>query len=69
MKVIPNMATGTSDASFFRSGGIPTYGVDGSWGISPDDERAHGLNERIPAAAAYDDVLHWEIMIRQLAGR
>lgn len=69
MRVIPNMATGTSDASFFRSGGIPTYGVDGSWGISPDDERAHGLNERIPVAAAYDDVLHWEIMIRQLAGR
>ncbi|MCW3798364.1 M20/M25/M40 family metallo-hydrolase [Sphingomonas sp. BN140010] len=69
MKVIPNMATGTSDASFFRSAGIPTYGVDGSWGISPDDERAHGLDERIPVRAAYDDVLHWEAMIRDLAGR
>lgn len=69
MKVIPNMATGTSDASFFRSAGIPTYGVDGSWGISPDDERAHGLDERIPVSAAFDDVLHWETMIRDLAGK
>lgn len=69
MRVIPNMATGTTDASFFRSAGIPTYGVDGGWGISPDDERAHGLDERIPVRAAYDDVLHWEAMIRQLAGR
>ena len=69
MRVIPNMATGTSDASFFRSAGIPTYGVDGGWGISPDDERAHGLDERIPVRAAYDDVLHWETMVKELAGR
>ncbi|GLR47500.1 M20/M25/M40 family metallo-hydrolase [Sphingomonas astaxanthinifaciens] len=69
MRVIPNMATGTSDASFFRSAGIPTYGVDGGWGISPDDERAHGLDERIPVRAAYDDVLHWETMVRELAGK
>jgi acetylornithine deacetylase/succinyl-diaminopimelate desuccinylase-like protein len=69
MRVIPNMATGTSDASFFRSAEIPTYGVDGGWGISPDDERAHGLDERIPVRAAYDDLLHWETMIKELAGR
>jgi acetylornithine deacetylase/succinyl-diaminopimelate desuccinylase-like protein len=69
MRVIPNMATGTTDANFFRSVGIPVFGADGSWGISPDDERAHGLNERIPVRAMYDDVLHWEMMVRELAGR
>ena len=67
MKVIPTMSTGTSDASFFRAVGIPVYGADGGWGISPDDERAHGLDERIPVRAMYDDVLHWEMIVRELA--
>ena len=62
------MQTGASDGSFFRAKGIPVYDVDGGWGISPDDERAHGLNERVPARALYDDVLHWEMMVRELAG-
>jgi acetylornithine deacetylase/succinyl-diaminopimelate desuccinylase-like protein len=69
MRVYPLMATGASDGSFFRAKGIPVYDVDGSWGISPDDERAHGLDERIPVRAMYDDVVHWEIIIRELAGR
>ena len=69
MHVTPNMTTGTTDANFFRSVGIPVYGADGGWIISPDDERAHGLDERIPVRAAYDDVLHWETMIRELAGK
>jgi acetylornithine deacetylase/succinyl-diaminopimelate desuccinylase-like protein len=67
MHVFPMMQTGASDGSFFRAQGIPVYDVDGSWGISPDDERAHGLDERIPVRAMYDDVLHWEIIIRELA--
>ena len=41
MGVIPLMSTGASDGSFFRAVGIPVYDVDGSWGISPDDDRAH----------------------------
>jgi acetylornithine deacetylase/succinyl-diaminopimelate desuccinylase-like protein len=65
--IIPMMGTGTSDSSFFRAIGIPTYDVDGSWGIKPDDEREHGLDERVPVRAMYDDVLHWEMMIRDLA--
>ena len=69
MRVIPNMTTGTTDASFFRAAGIPVYGVDGGWIISPEDERSHGLDERIPVRAAYDDVVHRETMIRELAGR
>jgi acetylornithine deacetylase/succinyl-diaminopimelate desuccinylase-like protein len=67
MRVVPTMTTGTTDASFFRAAGIPVFGVDGGWGISPDDERAHGLDERIPVRAMYDDVLHWEMMMRELA--
>ncbi len=69
MRVIPNMLTGTTDANFFRSVGIPVFGADGGWGISPDDERAHGLDECIPVRATYDNVVHWEMLIRELAGK
>ena len=68
MPVIPMMTTGATDGLWFRAVGIPVYGVDGGWGMSPDDERAHGLDERIPVRAMYDDVLHWEMMLRELAG-
>jgi acetylornithine deacetylase/succinyl-diaminopimelate desuccinylase-like protein len=68
MHVFPVMSTGASDGSFFRAKGIPIYDIDGSWGISPDDERAHGLDERIPVRAMYDDVLHWESVLKALAG-
>jgi acetylornithine deacetylase/succinyl-diaminopimelate desuccinylase-like protein len=68
MRVYPVMSTGASDGSFFRAQGIPVYDVDGSWGISPDDERAHGLDERTPVRSMYDDVLHWEMIYKALAG-
>jgi acetylornithine deacetylase/succinyl-diaminopimelate desuccinylase-like protein len=65
--VFPTMSTGASDGSFFRAQGIPVYNTNGTFGIDPDDERAHGLDERIPVRAFYDNVLHWEAMIRALA--
>lgn len=68
MDVFPMMSTGASDGSFFRAQGIPVYDIDGSWGISPIDERAHGLNERIPVRAMYDDVVYWQMIIKSLAG-
>jgi acetylornithine deacetylase/succinyl-diaminopimelate desuccinylase-like protein len=68
MHVFPEMSTGASDGSFFRAQGIPVYDMDGSWGISPIDERAHGLDERIPVRSMYDDVLYWEMIFRSLAG-
>jgi acetylornithine deacetylase/succinyl-diaminopimelate desuccinylase-like protein len=68
MHVYPEMSTGASDGSFFRAQGIPVYDVDGSWGISPTDERAHGLDERIPVRAFYDDVVYWQMIYRALAG-
>jgi len=67
MEVYPVMAAGASDGSFFRAQGIPVYDVDGSWGISPLDDRAHGLDERIPVRAMYDDVVYWEKLMRGLA--
>jgi acetylornithine deacetylase/succinyl-diaminopimelate desuccinylase-like protein len=66
--VIPEMSTGASDARPFRVHGIPIYGVDGSWGVVPDDMRAHGRDERLPVKALDDDVDHWVRMLRALAG-
>jgi acetylornithine deacetylase/succinyl-diaminopimelate desuccinylase-like protein len=68
MDVFPEMSTGASDGSFFRAQGIPVYDIDGSWGISPIDERAHGLDERIPVRAFYDDIVYWEMIYKALAG-
>ncbi len=67
--VVPYMSAGATDGAFFREAGIPVYGMDGSWGISPEDERAHGLDERMPVRAVYDNVLFWEMVLKQLAGR
>ena len=67
MPVFPLMAAGASDGSFFRAQGMPVFDVDGSWYISPNDERMHGLDERIPVRAMYDDVVYWESVIKDLS--
>lgn len=66
--VIPRMSAGATDGLEFRAAGIPVYGVDGAWGVSPDDERKHGKDERLPVKALDDDVDHWAQMLKALAG-
>jgi acetylornithine deacetylase/succinyl-diaminopimelate desuccinylase-like protein len=66
--IVPQMSTGATDGLEFRARGMPVYGVDGGWGVSPDDERAHGKDERLPVQALWDDILHWERIVRELAG-
>jgi acetylornithine deacetylase/succinyl-diaminopimelate desuccinylase-like protein len=66
-QIIPQMSTGATDGLEFRARGIPVYGVNGAWGVSPDDERAHGKDERLPVQALWDNVLHWESMLKELA--
>jgi acetylornithine deacetylase/succinyl-diaminopimelate desuccinylase-like protein len=66
--VFPEMSTGASDAVPFRVIGIPIYGVDGGWGIVPTDLRAHGRDERIPVKSLDDNVDHWVMMLKELAG-
>lgn len=67
--ILPEMSTGASDARPFRVAGIPVYGIDGGWGIVPDDQRAHGRDERLPVKALYDDVGHWVDLLKGLAGK
>lgn len=67
--IIPEMSTGATDARPFRVAGIPVYGVDGAWGVVPDDMRAHGKDERLPVKSLYDNVDHWHDLLTALAGK
>jgi acetylornithine deacetylase/succinyl-diaminopimelate desuccinylase-like protein len=66
--ISPEMSTGASDARPFRVAGIPIYGANGAWVIVPVDFRAHGKDERLPVKALDDNVVHWKLMLSELAG-
>jgi acetylornithine deacetylase/succinyl-diaminopimelate desuccinylase-like protein len=67
-EIVPQMSQGATDGLFFRTAGIPVYGVNGTWIIIPDDERAHGRDERIPVKSFYDTLDHWRDLVKALAG-
>jgi acetylornithine deacetylase/succinyl-diaminopimelate desuccinylase-like protein len=67
--IFPQMSTGASDARPFRVAGIPVYGANGTWVIVPTDYRAHGKDERLPVQSLYDNVVHWQLLLRELAGK
>jgi len=58
LPVVPNMETGATDGLFLRNVGVPVYGVSGLFAdpTIDDDNRAHGLNERIGVRAYYDQL-------------
>jgi acetylornithine deacetylase/succinyl-diaminopimelate desuccinylase-like protein len=68
VNIVPVMSNGATDGAFLRAAGIPTYGVDGLWGITPDDDRSHGSDERVPVEAFYGNLDHWYIMLTRLCG-
>ena len=51
--VIPIMGTGATDSRSFRRVGIASYGVSGLFS-DPDDNRAHGRDERMLIKSYYD---------------
>lgn len=67
--VTPHMSLGASDGNILRAFGIPTYGVDGGWGVVDIDDRAHGRDERLPVKAFEQDLDHWYWMLQDLAGK
>ena len=66
--IVPQMSTGATDGLFFRATGMPVYGVSGAWIVIPEDERAHGKDERLPVKSFYEDLDHWHDMVKALAG-
>jgi acetylornithine deacetylase/succinyl-diaminopimelate desuccinylase-like protein len=65
--IVPAQSSGASDGSSFRAAGIPTYGTGSSF-LKDSDSFSHGLNERLPVASFYQDLRHWELLIKALAG-
>ena len=55
--LISDLSTGFSDARHFRAAGMPTFGVSGIW-MDEDENRAHGRDERVPAAS-FDESLEY----------
>jgi acetylornithine deacetylase/succinyl-diaminopimelate desuccinylase-like protein len=47
------MSTGATDGSYLRQASIPTYGVPGLFS-DPEDNRAHGMDERIGVKEFYE---------------
>jgi acetylornithine deacetylase/succinyl-diaminopimelate desuccinylase-like protein len=58
LPIVPDMETGATDGLYLRNVGIPVYGVSGYFADPniPDDNRAHGLNERISTRGFYDQL-------------
>jgi acetylornithine deacetylase/succinyl-diaminopimelate desuccinylase-like protein len=69
MPIFPEMSTGASDARPFRVAGVPVYGTKGARVQVPTHIRPHGNDERIPIQSLYDNVVHWQLMLRDLAGK
>jgi acetylornithine deacetylase/succinyl-diaminopimelate desuccinylase-like protein len=66
--IVPQMSQGATDAVWLRGTGMPVYGVDGAWIVTPEDERAHGKDERIPVKSFTDNLDHWYDLLKALAG-
>jgi acetylornithine deacetylase/succinyl-diaminopimelate desuccinylase-like protein len=67
LPIIPQQMAGATDGLVFRSIGIPTYGVDGTF-MKDSDMFAHGLNERIPVESFYANLDHWYSLLTELSG-
>ena len=52
--VIPTMLAGATDSRFFRTLGIPAYGVSGLFMDPETDARAHGRDERMRMQSFYE---------------
>jgi acetylornithine deacetylase/succinyl-diaminopimelate desuccinylase-like protein len=64
--VVPVMSTGATDSLYFRNAGIPTFGVDGTFG-DIDDVRAHGRDERVGVKQFFEGLEFQYRLIKLLA--
>ena len=63
--VVPSMSAGATDGLYLRNIGVPVFGLSGIE-IRPEDERSHGLNERVPVRSLYESREFWNAMVRTL---
>jgi acetylornithine deacetylase/succinyl-diaminopimelate desuccinylase-like protein len=66
--VVPVMSTGATDGLYLRNAGIPTFGVDGTFG-DIDDVRAHGKDERVGVKQYFEGLEFQYRLIKMLSSR
>jgi acetylornithine deacetylase/succinyl-diaminopimelate desuccinylase-like protein len=64
--VVPTMSAGATDSRYFRSAGIPAFGISGLF-HDMDDVRAHGKDERLGVKQFYDGLAFLERLVDALA--
>lgn len=64
--IVPSMDYGASDSMFFRAAGIPSYGVSGMF-AETGQSFIHGLNEKAPLDTLDGDLVHYDILLKELA--
>jgi len=64
--VVPVMSTGATDGLYLRNAGIPTFGIDATFG-DIDDVRMHGRDERVGVKQFHEGLEFHYRLIRTLA--
>ena len=64
--VLPTISTGATDSTFFRSAGIPVYGVSGVFSLDGDN-RIHGRDERLLIRSFYEGLEFMYRLTRRVA--
>jgi acetylornithine deacetylase/succinyl-diaminopimelate desuccinylase-like protein len=67
VKVVPVMSAGASDNVYWRGGGLPSFGVSGTF-VDVSDLRAHGKDERVGVNAFYESLEFSYRLMKVLAG-
>lgn len=64
----PEMSSGGTDGRYFRQVGIPTYGIGSLAQVHPDDDRMHGIDERLRLDSFGKELDFWNVLLTELAG-
>jgi acetylornithine deacetylase/succinyl-diaminopimelate desuccinylase-like protein len=64
--IVPSMSAGMTDARFLRNAGIAVYGHSGLAG-EPNENRAHGIDERLAVKSFYDGLEYLYKLVKTLA--
>ncbi len=66
--VVPTQSAGATDGLYLRNAGVPVFGVS-AIEIPPEEDRAHGLDERLPVRSLYESREYWNALVIALLGR
>lgn len=64
----PRMSSGGTDGRYFRLAGIPTYGVGSLVQVHLEDDRAHGIDERVRLDSFMRELDFWDVLLKDIAG-